>query len=128
MNISMTQSRINLLHFIAFLLVCTMAFVTVVTPVIASHCADKQQAVDDAESDIDTYRREADEYKEKYDNTSWTNPPKKLYYKYMWNRALERMHDAMQRRDDAQEALDDCEDEHSGSGWDSGGCGSGGCG
>ena len=120
MNISMTQSRTNFLHLIAFLLVCTMAFVTVVTPVLGFHCADEQQAVDDAESDIDTYRREADEYKEKYNNTSWANPVKKLYYKYMWNRALERMHEAMQRRDDAQKELDDCEDEHNGS--NSGGC------
>ena len=128
MNISMIQSRPNLLHFIALLLVCTMAFLTLVTPVIASHCDDEQQAVDNAESDIDTYRREADEYKEKYDNASWTNPLKKAYYKYMWNRALERMHDAMQRRDSLQVVLDDCEAEHSGSGWNSGGCDSGGCG
>lgn len=122
MNISMIQPRTNLSHLIAFLLVCTMAFVTVAAPVLAFHCDDEQQAVAEAQSDIDTYDREAAEYKQKYDNASWKNPMKGWYW-LMYHRALDRMYEAMQRKKDAEAALKACEEEHEDE-QDSGGCSS----
>lgn len=124
MNIHIMSSRTNLLHLIAFLLVCTTVFLTVAAPIQADQCEQWRQKRDEAQSDADTYQREAEDYKKKYDNASWANPMKYYYY-IMYHRALDKMFEAMQERDKYQKKIDEnCSDSSSG-GCDSssGGCG-----
>ena len=106
MNIHRLQSRPHLLHLIAFLLVCTTVFLTVVAPILADQCDEWRKKRDAAQSDVDTYKREAEEYKKKYDDASWANP-QKYYYYWMYHRALDRMFEAMQERDKWQKKIDE---------------------
>ena len=113
MNMSLTPSRTNLLHLIALLLVCTMAFVTVAVPLLASSiCEEWATQRDNALSDADTYDREASEYYESYQDASWTNP-QKYYYLYMYHRALDRAHKARQSAAECQSLIDEnCSDDN----------------
>lgn len=92
MNIHIMSSRTNLLHLIAFLLVCTTVFLTVAAPIQADQCEQWRQKRDEAQSDADTYQREAEDYKKKYDNASWANPMKYYYYSItvLWTKCLKR--------------------------------------
>lgn len=77
-----------------------------------SICEEWAKLRDEALSDAETYGREASEYRESSENASWTNPLK-LWYLFMYHRALERAHEARQSAAEYQRLIDEnCGDDN----------------